>query len=157
MACGLIAIDVLVGQPKRALTRVADSEVGVSVCAAAKEGLANAELLEYMAKLLGVVKASLQLSRGWSMHSKFLIVSGLRAVDVFKKLKAAVDTDASAIGGMATIDNPGADAADAARGGAAPFVTAGMASGVARRNWEEGEELDDLAEAPTKSQQQFIK
>ena len=154
-----IAIDVLVGQPKRALTRVADSEVGVSVCAAAKEGLANAELLEYMAKLLGVVKAHLQLSRGWSMHSKFLIVSGLRAVDVFKKLKAAVDTDASAIGGVATIDNPGADAADAARGGAAgaPFVTAGMASGVARRNWEEGEELDDLAEAPSKSQQQFIK
>ena len=142
-----VALEVLSGQPKRALTQLSDSEVSVCVCAPPKEGLANAELLEYMAKLLAVVKSQLQLTRGWSNSSKFLIVSGLRAVDVYKKLKAAVDTDALPVGGMSTLDGPEQ----------APFVTAGVASGVARRNWEEGEELDDLADAPTKAQQAFIK
>ena len=64
-------MDVLAGQPKRALTRVSDSDVGVSVCAPPKDGLANAELLEYMAKVLAVTKSQLQLSRGWSANSKF--------------------------------------------------------------------------------------
>jgi len=148
-----VAMDVIAGQPKRALTRVSDSEVGVSVCAPAKEGLANAELLEYMAKVLSVVKAQLQLSRGWSASSKFLLVSGLRAVDVYKKLKSAVDTDAIPTGGVSTIDG----AAPGAESGASTFVTAGVASGVARRNWEENEHLDDLADAPTLKQQAFIK
>ena len=145
-----VALEVLAGQPKRALTRVSDSEVGVCVCAPAKEGLANAELVEYIAKVLAVVKPQLQLSRGWSANSKFLLVSGMRAVDVYKKLKAAVDTDACAPGGIGTVDSAGPEQSTT-------FVTAGVASGVARRHWEEGEELDDLAEAPSIKQQAFIK
>jgi len=142
-----VALDVQVGQPKRVLTHVSDSEVGVCVCAPAKEGLANAELIEYMAKVLAVVKQQLQLSRGWSVQSKFLLVSGLRAIDVYKKLKAAVDTDAIPLSG-AVPDGSGQETS---------FVTAGVASGVARRHWEENEQLEDLAEAPSLKQQSFIR
>lgn len=76
-------------------------------------------------------------------------MSGLRAVDVYKKLKAAVDTESIPMGGVH------ADGGVSTEGPA--FVTAGVASGIARRHWEEGEEIDDLAEAPTKAQQAFIK
>ena len=147
-----VALDVLSGQPKRVLTRVSDSEVGVCVCAPAKEGLANAELLEYMASILGLTKPQLQLSRGWSANSKFLLVSGLQAVDVFKKLKAAVDTEMMPVGGITTVDGGAVLPADNSG-----FVTAGVASGIARRNWEEAEELDELAPAPQLQDQKFIK
>lgn len=140
-----IALDVLVGKPKRALTHVSESEVGVCVCAPSREGLANAELLEFMAKVLAVTKPQLHLSRGWSANSKFLAVSGLQPVDIFKRLKAAVDTDVILpVGPEASSDAP------------ANF-SAGVASGVARRHWEEGETFDELAEAPTTKQQVFIK
>ena len=145
-----IAMEVQTGQPKRVLTRVSDSEVAVCVCAPAKEGLANAELVEYMAKVLSVTKSQLSLARGWSNQSKFLLVSGVKPVDVYKRLKAAVDTDAiPTAGGAASTDVWGQSDAS--------FVTAGMANGVARRNWEEGEQLEDLADAPSRKQQQFIK
>jgi hypothetical protein len=127
-------------------------QVGVSVVAPSKEGLANAELLEYMAKVLSVVKAQLQLSRGWSASSKFLLVGGLEPVDVFKRLKAAVDTEALPLGAV-----PGASAQDGVGPNVAAAATAGAASFVARRNWEENELLDDLAEAPDLTQQKFIK
>ena len=83
-----IALNVNVGQARRALLHVNDSEVGVSVVAPSREGLANAELADYMAKVLGCTKAQLRLERGWSAQSKYLLVSGLKAVDVFKRLKA---------------------------------------------------------------------
>ena len=145
-----VALDVLAGQPKRVITGVNDSEVVVCVCAPAKEGLANAELVEYMATVLGVTKPQLSLSRGWSANSKFLLVSGLRPVDVYKKLKAAVDTEGGNSGGIVTGD--GVVVAETGN-----FVTAGVASGVARRNWEENEDVNGLAPAPMPHQQKFIK
>lgn len=126
--------------------------VAVSVAAPAKEGLANAELLDFMEKLLGVARSELQLARGWSVQTNFLIVSGMDAIDVFKRLKAAVETDASAV-------DPRALAAELGAGefsGQAP-VTAGAASFQARKAWEASEELEELAAAPGKKDQTFIK
>ena len=153
-----VALEVATGQPKRALTHVADSDVGVAVCASAKEGLANAELLEYMARLLSVSRSQLQLSRGWSASSKFLLVSGLKAVDVFKRLKASVDTDAGAVAGAVAAASA-MESRGGGEGGGDAFMTAGVASGVARRHWEEADDAleEDLAEAPSKKFQQFIK
>ena len=79
-------------------------------------------------------------------------MSGLQAVDVFKKLKAAVDTEMMPVGGITTVDGGAVLPADNSG-----FVTAGVASGIARRNWEEAEELDELAPAPQLQDQKFIK
>lgn len=169
-----VALDVETGQPKRAVLRVSDSDVGISVVAPAKEGLANAELLEYMGKVLGVARPQLQLSRGWSASSKYLLVTRLEPVDVFKRLKAAVDADvllpaAMAAAGdgvaaragqggpaLATGGGASADTAPGGGGGGGGF-TAGAGLSAARRHWEENEDFDDLAEAPTTKQQAFIK
>jgi uncharacterized protein YggU (UPF0235/DUF167 family) len=153
-----IALNVNVGQARRALLHVNDSEVGVSVVAPSREGLANAELADYMAKVLGCTKAQLRLERGWSAQSKYLLVSGLKAVDVFKRLKAGVETTDALIPTSlppelaATIPKAAESNAN---------YTAGAASGQARRNWEANEEEAlndrDLAEAPSLKQQAFIK
>ena len=105
-----------------------------------------------MARVLGVPRTQLQLSRGWSQKSKFLMVSGISAVDVFKKIRGSVETDLLPLGMR--------ESAAAATGGGGgdemgPAATAGAASGVARRQWEEGEELDDLAAAPSIKEQRF--
>ena len=80
------------------------------------------------------------------------MVSGISAVDVFKKIRGSVETDLLPLGMR--------ESAAAATGGGGgdemgPAATAGAASGVARRQWEEGEELDDLAAAPSIKEQRF--
>mmetsp|Transcript_32411 Transcript_32411/g.85056 ORF Transcript_32411/g.85056 Transcript_32411/m.85056 type:complete len:290 (-) Transcript_32411:243-1112(-) len=147
-----IALEVLCGQTKRALRAVEAEHVGVSVTAPAREGLANAELLDYMQKILAVQRSELQLSRGWSAQTKFLLVSGLKAVDIFKKLKAAVELDAPVDAATAAQADPNGEFS-----GQQQFFTAGAASFAARRAWETSEDVDELAEAPSKKQQGFIK
>lgn len=152
-----VAVDVKTSQSKRALRHVNDESVGVSVCAPAKEGLANAELVEYMGKVLSVTRACMSLSRGWSQNSKFLAVSGLKAPEVFKRLKAAVTVDnfgdlGQGIGGSEL------QGAISTHDDAAPVTaTAGSASGRARSMWEDNAGLDEqeLAAAPNPKQQTF--
>lgn len=146
-----VALDVLVGQTKRALRSVDAEAVAISVVAPAREGLANAELMDFLQKVMAVPRSQLQLSRGWSASSKYLLISGLEAVDVFKRLKAAVETDLIPTG--AALGAP----PDQANSMEYQVATAGAASSVARRTWEASEELEDLAAAPTKTQQVFIK
>lgn len=196
-----VALDVLTGQVRRTVVHVNESDVRVAVCAPPREGLANAELLEYMAKVLGVARSRLHLSRGWSHASKYLLVSNLQPVEIFKRLKAAIETDAM----ISTAPVAGVVAPEG-NTTVGPAATAGAASFAARRHWEvrappcaersravspfppsplppppfvrllmhrdwrkhsrnvfcrhtwqEGEELDDLAAAPTRQQQTFIK
>ena len=151
-----VAMDIVTSQPKRAVLHVQDSDVGVSVVAPSKEGLANAEVLDFMSKVLGVTRGKLSLARGWSHASKFLLVSGLEPEAIFKRLKGAIESG-DALGPLAM--------ADGAEAGASGFIqvpgdesrTQGHAVSVARRNWEEAEEYDDLAAPPSKKQQTFIK
>ncbi len=149
-----VALEVRCGQTRRALRGVEPEHVGISVTAPAKDGLANAELLDYMQKVLAVPRKALQLSRGWSAATKFLLVAGLEAVDVFKRLKAAVETDVTA-----AVDSTMAAQADPeGEFGPQQTFTAGAASFQARKLWEQSEELEDeLAPIPDKKQQVFIK
>ena len=146
-----IALEVNTEQPKKAITHVSNAEVGVAVCAPNREGLANAEVLELLTKVLGSSKQQLQLSRGASPRSRSLLVMGMSAVAAFKALGASVETEilpfhatskpAGALGGVS--DDMG------------PSATVGAASNVARRQWEEGSIMQELAEAPTMKQQVF--
>ena len=100
-------------------------------------------------QVLGATRQQLQLSRGWGQKSKFLMVSGMSAVDVFKKLRAGIETD------ILPVSAPQTAQAVAMGDEIGPAATAGAASTVARKQWEDGEELDDLAAAPTLKQQVF--
>jgi len=100
-----------------------------------------------------VPRPQLHLSRGWSQKSKFLIVSKLTAVEVFKCIRASVETDIlplSMQGPVGGVEAPGLGGDDIG-----PAATAGAASTVARQQWEQGEEFDDLAPAPGVKQQVF--
>ena len=144
-----VAMEVSAGQPKKAITCVNNAEVGISVCAQTKDGLANAEMLELMAKVLGATRQQLQLSRGWSQKSKFLMVTGMTAVEVFKKLRANVETD------LLPVSAPQQKQLAGLGDDIGPAATAGIASSVARKQWEDGEELEELAAPPTMKQQVF--
>ena len=107
-----------------------------------------------LAQVLGLPRQQLSLSRGWSAKSKFLLVSSMEAVEVFRKLRAAVDTDVMhATGGGPSKGPGGGGGGDDQQG---PAATAGAASSGARRQWDERDlEADDLAPAPSRKEQTF--
>ncbi len=143
-----VAVDVDTGAGKNAVTYLDNAQVGVTVVAEARDGLANAELIEFIAKVLGVTRHQLQLSRGWSAKSKFLLVSKMVAVDVFRKLRAAVDTDLIHVGKVETFMGDQSNELG-------PAATAGAASSSARKQWEQSEDMQDLAYAPSVKEQTF--
>ena len=142
-----VAVEVDTGSSKNAVTSLDNAQVGVGVVAEAREGMANAELIEFMAKVLGVTKNQVQLSRGWSAKSKFVLVSNMVAVDVFRKLRGAVETDLIHVGKVEKFDD--------ASNELGPAATAAGASSSARRQWEQSEDLQELADAPTFKEQTF--
>jgi len=146
-----VALEISSEQPKKAITQVNDGEVLVSVTAPTKDGLANAETIELFMKVFGCQRQQLQLARGWSPKSRFLVVTGATAVNVFKELRAHVETDILPLVPTAAVGSAAGMPAD----DIGPAATAGAASSVARRQWEEGEELEDLALAPSLKEQTF--
>ena len=105
-----------------------------------------------MAKVLDLSRQDLQLCRGWSAASKYLIISGVDAPTVFKRLKAAVEADAPAVDASLA-----AQADPAGEFGPQLTASAGAASYQARQAWDMSEEIDELAPAPTKKEQTYIK
>ena len=106
-----------------------------------------------LAQVLGLPRQQLSLSRGWSAKSKFLLVSSMEAVEVFRKLRAAVDTDVMHATGGGPSKGPGGGGGDDQQG---PAATEGAASSGARRQWDERDlEADDLAPAPSRKEQTF--
>mmetsp|Transcript_14558 Transcript_14558/g.34669 ORF Transcript_14558/g.34669 Transcript_14558/m.34669 type:complete len:291 (-) Transcript_14558:253-1125(-) len=146
-----VALEVSVGQAKKAITHVSNAEIGISVCAPSQEGLANSEVIDHMTKVLGVPRQQLQLSRGWSQKSKFLLVSNMTAVEVFKAIRGSVETDILPISMQSKLEGPPGQGGD----DIGPAATAGAASSAARNQWEQGEELDELAMPPSMKQQTF--
>lgn len=108
--------------------------------APAKEGKANAEVLEHMAKVLGLSRSRLQLTRGWSQNSKFLMVSGLSPHQIFQKLNSVVDQEAM----LHQQENEDG-----------PMATAGAAQNIVRQQWDEGDEITEVAAVPAIKQQKI--
>jgi hypothetical protein len=84
-----------------------------------------------------------------------LQVPGISATDAFKKINDAVDSDFISFGAGATSHGEHTGGATANLGHDEPGPSVGAATGMARRMWEAGEDLEDLAEAPSKRQQTF--
>ncbi|CAI7843536.1 unnamed protein product, partial [Closterium sp. NIES-53] len=85
-----VAIEVEDRAQRSAVLRINADDVRVAVTAAAHRGNeASAELMEFLAKTLGLRLVQLRLQRGWSHKSKMLMVEDLTARQVYEKLLAA--------------------------------------------------------------------
>jgi uncharacterized protein (TIGR00251 family) len=71
---------------KTAIAEIGAEEVRVRIAAPPVDGKANKELIRFFAKLLGVSKSSVEILKGESGKNKRLLVAGVTAEDVQKKL-----------------------------------------------------------------------
>jgi len=84
-----VALQLEERQKAAALLSISADAVGVAVTRAASA--AAAELLELLAKALGVRQQTLQVMKGWSDRSRMLLVAGLTPQQVHTALQAALD------------------------------------------------------------------
>lgn len=68
---------------------VDDDAVSVRVAAEAREGRANAELVEFLAAELGVKRRDVSVERGAASHSKVVVVAGKTPAQVHAALIVA--------------------------------------------------------------------
>ena len=86
-----VALQLEERQKAAALLAVSADAVSVAVTTAASA--AGPELLELLAKALGVKAAALQVLKGWSDRSRMLLVTGLTPQRVHAALQAALEGD----------------------------------------------------------------
>jgi uncharacterized protein (TIGR00251 family) len=68
---------------------VSDEAVGVQIDAPARDGEANAALLEYMSSVLGVKRRQVSLGSGSKSRDKVVIVEDMTQQSVFQALSQA--------------------------------------------------------------------
>ncbi|KAF2356525.1 Protein of unknown function DUF167 [Trinorchestia longiramus] len=80
---GCVAISVMVkpGARENAITGVSEEGVGIQIAAPPQDGEANAELVQFLAKLLQVRKSDVSLDRGSKSRQKRVLV---RDIDLQK-------------------------------------------------------------------------
>lgn len=71
-----------------AFTGAQGGQLGVRLAARPVEGGANAELLHFLSKALGVPPSRLSLSKGTTSKFKQVVVAGLTVAEVEKRLAA---------------------------------------------------------------------
>eukprot|EP00898_Chlorokybus_atmophyticus_P008825 jgi/Chlat1/8944/Chrsp94S08250 len=84
-----VAVEVEERAPLNQITRVNADDVRVAMCASARGTDINNELLEFMAKVLGLAVTQVTLERGWNSKSKLLLVESLTTEKVYHKLRQA--------------------------------------------------------------------
>lgn len=156
-----IAFEVSVGAPNSGISSITDAEVLVHLRAPHMREGANSELLELVARALRLPRHKMQLTRGWSFKSKFMLISGMPRGEVHQRLRAAIDmTDGSysrrnAARKSAPVDDDGG--ADRGGGGGSAVASLRGPSDAARQGavatsirqqWEAGASELDLDYAP---------
>jgi uncharacterized protein YggU (UPF0235/DUF167 family) len=160
-----VAFEMTVGAPNPGISAISDSEVVVNLRAHHMREGANSELLELVSRALRLPRHKLQLTRGWSFKSKFVLVNGMARGEVYQRLRAVVDTTDGSYArrnastsrrksaAAAVFDVGQGDAADGE--GAAPALRgmgdaarAGAMASSIREQWEAGNNELDLEMAP---------
>lgn len=70
---------------------VDDDAVSLHIAAEAKDGKANAELVEYVAEVLSVHRRDVTVDKGSRSHDKLVLVSGVDATTAHARLKSAME------------------------------------------------------------------
>lgn len=68
---------------------VDDEAVSVHVAAEARDGKANAELVEFVAEALGVHRRDVTVDKGSRSHDKVVLVAGISAETALERLRRA--------------------------------------------------------------------
>ncbi|VVB00802.1 unnamed protein product [Arabis nemorensis] len=84
-----ITIHAKPGSKSASITDVSDEAVGVQIDAPARDGEANAALLEYMSSVLGLKRRQVSLGSGSKSRDKVVIVEDMTQQSVFQALSAA--------------------------------------------------------------------
>ncbi|AEE32399.1 putative YggU-like superfamily protein [Arabidopsis thaliana] len=84
-----ITIHAKPGSKAASITDVSDEAVGVQIDAPARDGEANAALLEYMSSVLGVKRRQVSLGSGSKSRDKVVIVEDMTQQSVFQALSQA--------------------------------------------------------------------
>eukprot|EP00727_Mastigamoeba_balamuthi_P011750 m51a1_g7198 hypothetical protein (134) ;mRNA; f:192100-192562 len=71
------------------ITGVEEEAVGVSVAEVARDGKANAALVEVVADALGVHRRDASIEAGARSHDKVVVVSGIAPADALARLRTA--------------------------------------------------------------------
>ncbi len=87
-----ILVEAKPGSKKDEVLEVCDEFVGISVQAEPRAGEANANIIEFVADVLGVKKTSVAIDKGSKSKSKVVEVAGITAAEVYEKLKASCDS-----------------------------------------------------------------
>ncbi|XP_030470590.2 uncharacterized protein LOC115688806 [Syzygium oleosum] len=84
-----ITVHAKPGSKSASITDLGDEAVGVQIDAPAKDGEANAALLEYMSSVLGVKKRQVSIGSGSKSRDKVVIVEEVTVKSVFDALTKA--------------------------------------------------------------------
>ncbi|KAI9165893.1 hypothetical protein LWI28_022464 [Acer negundo] len=84
-----ITIHAKPGAKSASVTDVSDEAVGVQIDAPAKDGEANAALLDYMSSVLGVKRRQVSIGAGSKSRVKIVIVEEVIAQNVYNALDKA--------------------------------------------------------------------
>lgn len=85
----LLRVAARPGASKSAILGVHDGALRVAVAAAPEKGKANKALLVFLAKALGIKKDALELSAGEASRDKRVLIQGLSAEDLRRRLGEA--------------------------------------------------------------------
>ncbi|GJP53908.1 hypothetical protein CLOM_g13031 [Closterium sp. NIES-68] len=87
-----VAIHAKPGSKQAAVMSLTGDAVGVAIDAPAREGEANAAILEFMADVLGVRKRQVSLQIGSRSREKVVLVEGVSAQEALSSLQRAMGT-----------------------------------------------------------------
>ncbi|RLU21907.1 hypothetical protein DMN91_006285 [Ooceraea biroi] len=73
------------------ITDISNEAVSIAISAPPTEGEANAELVKYLASVLGLRKSDVSLDRGSRSRQKVVVVTGTSAEQVLMKLRAEME------------------------------------------------------------------
>lgn len=85
-----ISVRAKPGARRSRVAAVREGTYDISIAAPPVDGAANAELVRYLAKLLGVPKRDVRVARGTSSRNKLVVVSGVEAQAVRERLETAI-------------------------------------------------------------------
>lgn len=92
---GTVTVNVLAkpGARQNAITDISEGSVGLQISAPPVDGEANAELVKFISKTLGVRKSDVVLEKGSKSRSKTLIIHGKGEKEVLALIRTRIQKD----------------------------------------------------------------
>eukprot|EP00826_Nyctotherus_ovalis_P037584 TRINITY_DN3438_c0_g1_i10.p3 TRINITY_DN3438_c0_g1~~TRINITY_DN3438_c0_g1_i10.p3 ORF type:complete len:124 (+),score=57.40 TRINITY_DN3438_c0_g1_i10:122-493(+) len=84
----LLTVEAKPGSKSDEIYELCEEFVGVAVQAEAKGGEANANIVKFLAEVLGVKKTSVSIDKGNKSKSKLIEIEGISAQEVYKRLSS---------------------------------------------------------------------